>query len=275
MTSVTAPAPLAFAGVSLSTGIRLHFAQQGDETGPPVILLHGYSDTWYSFSTILPRLSPGLRVYALDQRGHGDSDKPEGGYAMADLALDVLAFMDALRVPRATIVGHSMGSFVAQQVALAAPGRVEALVLIGAAADVNDFNDMDEFEAAVSALEDPVPLEFTRAFQEGTIHSPLPPEFVQRVSEDSRKLPAAAWRELMRGMRVVGPATGLRQSRIPALLAWGVRDALVPRTAVDALLDLLPGATLSVYDETGHATHWERPERFARELGLFVETLPR
>jgi non-heme chloroperoxidase len=263
------------ADVALPTGVRLRFVEQGDPDGMPVILLHGYSDTWYSFSRVLPLLSPRLHVYALDQRGHGESDKPATGYSMRELAADVLAFMDAVELPKATIVGHSMGSFIAQQVALAAPSRVEGLVLIGAAANVNAFNGMDEFEAAVTALADPIPLEFTRAFQESTIHAPVPPEFVDRVSEDSRRLPAVAWRALMHGMRAMGRTAGLGHSRVPALIAWGDRDALVPREAVDALATLLPGATLSVYEETGHATHWERPERFARELGLFLETLPR
>jgi pimeloyl-ACP methyl ester carboxylesterase len=261
--------------VALPTGVRLHFVEQGDADGIPVVLLHGYSDTWFSFSRVLPLLSPRLHAYALDQRGHGDSDKPLTGYAMTELAADVLAFMDAQGIAKAAIVGHSMGSFVAQQVALAAPSRVAALVLVAGAPDVNSFNGMDEFELVVSELFDPVPIEFTRAFQESTIHVPLPTEFIDRVSEDSRRLPAGAWRALMQAMRTMGSTAGLRESRIPALVAWGERDTFVPRAAADSLLAILPGATLSVYDETGHAIHWERPERFARELERFVESLPR
>jgi pimeloyl-ACP methyl ester carboxylesterase len=263
------------ADIALPTGVRLHFAEQGDPNGIPVILLHGYSDTWYSFSRVLPLLSPRIHAYALDQRGHGESDKPPAGYSMREVAADVLAFMDAREIGKATLVGHSMGSFVAQQVALAAPSRVQALVLIGAAPHVNAFNGMDELEAAVAELTDPVPIEFTREFQESTIHAPVPPEFMDRVSEDSRLVPGIAWRGLLKGMREMGNTASLRQLRIPALIAWGDRDALVPRAAVDSLLAHLPGATLSVYEETGHATHWERPERFARELGLFLESLAR
>lgn len=263
------------AGIALSTGLHLHFVEQGDSDGIPVILLHGLSDTWYSFSSILPLLSPRIHAFALDQRGHGDSDKPAAGYSMRQLADDVLAFMDARGIAKATIVGHSMGSFVAQQLALVAPSRVEALVLIGSAPHANAFNEMDAFEALVLELSDPVPLEFTRAFQESTIQQPLPPEFVDRVSEDSRRLPAVAWHGLLRGLRQMESTAGLSPLRIPALIAWGDRDAMVPRAATEALLDQLPGATLSVYEETGHATHWERPERFARELESFVVSLRR
>ncbi len=261
--------------IALATGVRLHVVEQGDNDGHPVILLHGYSDTWFSFSRVLPLLPAGIRAFAIDQRGHGRSDKPATGYAMVDLAADVTALMDAKGVATATIVGHSMGSFVAQQVALLAPERLAALVLVGSAPHVNAFNGMDELEAAVATLEDPVPLAFTREFQESTIHAPVPQAFVDRVSEDSRLVPAAAWRGLMRGLRTMPSTAALERLRIPALVVWGERDALVPRSAVNALVAQLPGATLSTFEDPAHATHWERPERFAQELEAFLGAVTR
>lgn len=125
-----APSPR-FSDVTLATGVRIRYAEQGDPGGPAVIFLHGFSDSWFSWSRVLPLIPARYHVIAPDSRGHGGSDKPEGGYAMRDLAGDVLALMDALHLERATIVGHSMGSVVAQQIAVAAPGRVERLVLVG------------------------------------------------------------------------------------------------------------------------------------------------
>ena len=122
-----------FADARLSTGVRLRYAESGDTSAHPVILLHGYSDSWFSFSRVLPSLAAGHHVYALDQRGHGDSERPAGGYSLRDLAADVIAFMDAEGLERAALVGHCMGSFVAQQAALAAPERVTHLVLISSA----------------------------------------------------------------------------------------------------------------------------------------------
>ncbi len=255
-----------FGDVELSTGVRLRFAEQGPADGVPVILLHGFSDTWYSFSRNLPALSPRVHAYVLDQRGHGDSERPPTGYTMPQLAADVIAFMDAKGIARATVVGHSMGGFVGQQVALAAPSRVSSLVLVGTGTSVRGFNGMAEFEAALQTLTDPVPLEFTREFQVSTIFHPIPPEFVDRVSEDSRKLPALAWRGLMRGMMTVEVARGLTAARIPTVLIWGDKDVIVPRAAQDSLLAILPHAKLTVYEQTGHAVHWERPERFVRDL---------
>src|SRR6266545_3156736 len=101
---------LRFATADLETGLRLRYAEQGDPTGPAIILLHGYSDSWFSWSEVLPRLSPAYHVFALDQRGHGDSERPADGYGVSDFAADVLAFMNAAGLPTATVVGHSMGS---------------------------------------------------------------------------------------------------------------------------------------------------------------------
>lgn len=88
--------PLTFASARLRTGVRLQYAEQGDRAGDAVILLHGYSDSWFSFSRILPLLPDSYHVFALDQRGHGDSERPDGGYAIHGLATDVLAFMDEI-----------------------------------------------------------------------------------------------------------------------------------------------------------------------------------
>jgi pimeloyl-ACP methyl ester carboxylesterase len=85
---------LRFAEAHLTTGVRLHYAEQGDPAGQPIILLHGYSDSWYSFSRVLPALAATYHIYALDQRGHGDSDRPAQGYGMPDFAADVVAFLD-------------------------------------------------------------------------------------------------------------------------------------------------------------------------------------
>jgi non-heme chloroperoxidase len=76
----------------------------------------------------LSSLSEDLRGIAFDQRGFGDSDRPESGYAIAGMADDAVALMDALHVERASLVGHSFGSFVARKVAIAHPKRVAALV---------------------------------------------------------------------------------------------------------------------------------------------------
>ena len=269
-TTVDRPAPRPrLADVRLATGVRLRYAEQGDPAGEPVILLHGYTDSWFSFSRVLPALPASWRVFALDQRGHGDSERPESGYALVDLAADVIAFMDAMGLPRATVVGHSMGSLVAQQVAMAAPERVARLVLIGSATTVR--NDVVlELEPAVDALSDPVDPEFVREFQLGTVHVMPPAEFMDEVVANSLEVPARVWRALLDGMLATEPPKRIGDRPIPALIVWGDRDAMFPRSEQEALLTLLPGAKLAEYADTGHAPHWERPERFVRDLVRYL-----
>jgi pimeloyl-ACP methyl ester carboxylesterase len=265
-----APKSLRFAEIDLRTGVRMHYAEQGDPAGPALILLHGYSDSWYSFSRILPLLAPKFHVFVLDQRGHGRSAAPDSGYAPADLAEDVLAFMDARNIARATLVGHSMGSFVAQQAAAAAPGRVTRLVLVGSATAPARVAGREELEAAVMALEDPVPEPFIREFQMSTLQREVPAEFLNRVIVESARLTAERWKALLRGMLAMEPATALARAEIPTLVIWGDRDALFTRAHQDELVALMKAERLVVYEGTGHAPHWEEPERFARDLVRFV-----
>jgi pimeloyl-ACP methyl ester carboxylesterase len=265
---------LSFATVQLPTGVLLHYAEQGDPAGEPVILLHGYSDSWFSWSRVLPLFPSSWRVYALDQRGHGESGQPESGYAMRDLGADVVAFMDAKGIRRATVVGHSLGGFVAQQVAALAPERVERLVIVASAPHLSGMNGAPEFEQAVMGLTDPVPEAFAREFQMSTIHRPLPAEFVDRTVVESLKLPARVWHALMQGMVDETPAE-LSAARFPTLLLWGDKDAVFPRATQDGLQARIPGARLIVFPETGHAVHWERPEQFTEDLRDFINARTR
>jgi pimeloyl-ACP methyl ester carboxylesterase len=272
-TAVPAPASPRFADVRLSTGVRLRYLEQGDPAGRPVILIHGITDSWFSFSRVLPGISGAHRVYALDLRGHGDSDRPTDGYSPRDMAADVVAFMDALGIQRATLVGHSMGSFVAQQAALAAPERVAGLVLIGSATTVRSEVTL-ELQQAMASLPDTVPADFVMEFQSSTVHQRVPDEFLSRVVAESRKVPARVWRAALAGLLETERFTGIGGSQIPALLIWGDRDGMFSRAEQEALVAALPIASLKVYRETGHAPHWERPKEVVRDLERFLRTAP-
>ncbi|MBE7189902.1 alpha/beta fold hydrolase, partial [Jatrophihabitans endophyticus] len=100
-----------------------------DPDAPVVLLLHGLASDADTWDRVVPLLAGrGLRPVALDLPGHGGSD-PAGSYLLEDLADEVLAFLDAAGVARATLVGHSLGGAIAMTVADAAPDRVRALVL--------------------------------------------------------------------------------------------------------------------------------------------------
>ena len=265
-----AAAGLRFANAQLRTGLRVHYAEYGDPGGEALILLHGYTDSWYSYSRLLPLLAPErYHAFAVSQRGHGDSERPAGGYAPDDFAADVVAFMDAVGVARATLVGHSMGSFVARRVAAARPDRVTRLVLIGSA--VTPVNPVTrELQAAVRELADPVAEEFVREFQAGTLYLPVPEAFFERVIAESGKLPARVWRSALDGLLASDDADRLGRIAMPTLIVGGDRDAVFSREEQERLAAAIPCARLALYAETGHDPQWERPGQVAADLTAFV-----
>src|SRR5262245_60837431 len=105
-------AALRFGRARLRTGPELHYAEQGDSGADAILFLHGWPDSWFSFRRVLPLLPPRYRALAVSQRGFGDSERPASGYGIHDVAEDAAAFLDAVAIRRATVVGHSFGSFV-------------------------------------------------------------------------------------------------------------------------------------------------------------------
>jgi non-heme chloroperoxidase len=272
------PSNVRFDTTQLATGPRLHYAEQGDPTGEAIIFLQGYSDSWFSFSRVLPLLSPEYHAFALTQRGHGDSDKPECCYTPNDFAADVDAFMDTVDIDEATLVGASTGALFTQRVVLSYPRRVSRLVLIAPQTPAHENEALSGFREEVRTLEDPVPPEFVREFQESTIYHPVPQEFLDTVVSESLKLPAHVWRDYLEQAVLSidhDYVVELRVIKAPTLILWGEQDALFPREEQERLAAAIPGATLKVYPETGHAVHWERPEWVARDLEEFMkETRP-
>lgn len=122
-------------------------------TGTPVLLLHGLASSRRFWNLVVPGLA-GMPLLALDQRGHGDSDKPEGPYDGATVAADALTALDALGISRAVVVGHSWGASTALRLAADSPERVLAVVAIdgglGSARDAGSSR-----EAARAALTPP------------------------------------------------------------------------------------------------------------------------
>jgi pimeloyl-ACP methyl ester carboxylesterase len=119
--------------IALRSGLRLRVVEGGATRGEPVVMLHGWGASAYSFRHAFDRLSKhGMRVVAADLRGFGLSDKPSaaGAYSLASYREDVDQLLDALGIERAALVGHSMGGGVALKYALERPERVGALSLI-------------------------------------------------------------------------------------------------------------------------------------------------
>ena len=261
---------LRFEKVRLATGPQIHYAEQGDADGEPVLLLHGWPDSWLTFSRVLPLLPPRLRVVAPDQRGFGESERPDSGYTIDDFAADAVAFLDTLAIERAIIVGHSFGSFVARRTAITRPDRVARLVLIGTGFTGGNAVTREVLES-LTDLPDPVPADFARDFQRGTAYLPIPADFFERLIVESLKLPARLWRAVFEGIVAYEDSAELFRITAPTRLIWGDRDALFSRNDQNQLLGRIRGADLTVYPDTGHCPNWERPERIATDLQAFVK----
>jgi pimeloyl-ACP methyl ester carboxylesterase/tetratricopeptide (TPR) repeat protein len=268
--SVTSSSQLEFSTISLKTGVRLHYAVQGNPKGQPVIMLHGYTDSWFSFSKLLPLLDSRYRVYILDQRGHGNSDRSPNGYSMRGFGKDVIAFMDEKGIDQATVVGHSMGSFAAQHVAALAPTRVRKLVLLGSATTSRNDVTLD-LQKEVNALSDPLPAKFVNDFQVSTTFQPMSADFLSRVISESLKCDAKTWKGVIAAHIDLKNAADLSKVKTPTLILWGDKDSIFPRNEQDLLVKAIPGSVLKVYAETGHAIHWERPTEVAQDLKSFLE----
>ena len=261
-----------FATVSLPTGVRMHYAEQGSTGGTPIIMLHGYTDSWYSFSRVMPLMSSQYHVYAVDLRGHGNSDRPATGYSLQEMANDVLAFMDAMKLDRAVVLGHSAGGLVAQKVAATAPDRVSALVLTGTGPSIADMMGYDEFRTAIMSLQDPISADFVREFQTAMVQQPVPADFLNTAISESRKVPARVWTAYMQGMIDAPAVSGFGNASFPSLIIWGENDAVFNRQAQDKMMAALPNVKLTVYGATGHSPHWERPERYVTNLEAFLQS---
>jgi pimeloyl-ACP methyl ester carboxylesterase len=256
---------------TLASGLRLPYVEQGDGDGVPVLLLHGVSDSWRSWEPVLPHLPSSIRAYALTHRGHGDADRPAAGYHPRDFAADTVAFMDAVGIERAVIVGHSMSGYIAQVVASEHPNRMLGVVLVGAFASYSDKPAVVELCEVVEAFGDSVDPGFVREFQESTIAQPVADGLVDMVVSESLKLPAHVWRASFGALLEIDRPVALDRIGAPTLVVWADRDAAAPRRDQIVLAEGISGAELLVYEGAGHALHWEEPRRFAADLIAFVE----
>ena len=250
--------------------IKLPYVEQGDATGVPVVMLHGVTDSWRSFESVLPYLPDDVRAIAVTQRGHGDAPKPESGYLIEDLAGDVVDLMDELEIERAIVVGHSMGSWVTQRIAIDHPERVLGIVLAGSfsGSPVHDPG-MAALAREMGTVQDPVADQIAREFQESTVATPLAPEALDTFVSESLKVPARIWRDAFAGFAELDQADELEGVKTPALLVWGDQDAFIARETQNELLRALTDSRLTVYRDVGHALHWEQPERFAADVLAF------
>ena len=184
--------------VKLANGLTLAYVEMGNPNGRPVLLLHGWTDTSRAWTILAPHLQD-RRLIIPDQRGHGGSDKPGCCYSLSNFADDALMLLDAKGIAKADLVGHSLGSMVAQTIAAEHPDRVGKLVLIGSTALPPVTRDHPLYRQ-VMAFRAPPALgsEFMRGWSPAASPTPVDADYVARSEPETAAVPLQVWRGVMR-----------------------------------------------------------------------------
>lgn len=256
--------------VTLPNGISLAYVELGNPRGRPVLLLHGYTDSSRSWTIIAPWLRE-HRLLIPDQRGHGASDAPGCCYAPSNFADDARLFLDAMGVERAAVVGHSMGSMVAQVMAAEYPERVENIALIGSTALVPLRRDSWMWTNIMS-LREPIGsnTEFLRQWSPAASPTPVDPDFVRHADPEIAATAPHVWRAVLRELLDVPIGRYASEVRTPVLILSGGRDELFPAEHHRALVEAYPAAQAQVFPDLGHNLIWERPEVVGAALAAFL-----
>ena len=262
--------------VSLASGLTLSYADQGDPSGPAVLILPGPTDSWRSYQPVLDRLPHGVRAIAVSQRGHGESSKPEAGYRVEDFAADVVPLLDALSIERAVLAGHSGSCLVARRVALDHPDRVAGLLLEASPTTLRRDAQLLRFiESVVSQLDDPISPDFARSFVVNTSSENVAPDLVDLLVEEIVAVPARVWKQTFAGLLAYDDQSELPLIETPTLLVWGDADVTVSRAMQDHLAGSIPDAAVLVYAGVGHTPRWDDPVRFSNDLVTFARDVGR
>lgn len=266
-------------------GLPAHYLTAGE--GPPLVLLHALGESALDWRWVLPALGQTHRVYAPDLPGFGYSAKPSAEYSPAFFARFVGAYLDALGLERAAVVGNSIGGLAALRLALSEPSRVSALGLVASAGLGREVTYALRLptlpgygEATVAWGKTPL-----GAFQRAWSRVPLlfgHPERVpgEWITEQTRIAQLPGFTEAtIAALRAQVDLGGQREVlvdqlphlRMPTLIVWGERDRVFPYSQGQKAVSRLRQGSLELIPDCGHLAHIERPDRFAAILGRFLD----
>ena len=263
--------------VLLPNGQHLAYIDMGDPKGPPVVLIHGYTDNARDWVPLIPYLNKHFRLIVVDIRGHGQSDKPECCYARIDFAYDIKLLLDSLHIPE----GGRRRAFARQH---DHPGVGGAVAGAGAQGGP-DFIDR-RAQAGHAAQEACVRFRCRDSQAEGADRSGLAVHgrvvgFAQ-AGECGLHSPSAA----RCGQHSAGSVAGrvgagcqyggycratLPKLKAPTLLIWGSKDPIMEEDVRQSLRDALPAAKVKVFEGLGHNPFWEEPEAVAKVINGFLD----
>lgn len=267
-------------GDKTAEGLVLHYVAAGGEgtglktSSLPVVLVHGIAGSTLLWQANLSAIGARHKVFAVDLPGHGRSGKPGGRYDIDLFTRSLLGFLDACGLERVVLAGHSLGGHVCLKLALERPERVARLVLI-------DSGGLGP-EIDVGFLK-PLFSGFTREATETMLRGLFAnPAMVNRSMVDAtfealsrpgawEAVRSAVESAVLRGIQVESLAERLSELRVPVLIAWGARDAVIPLARGKEAHSSLPGAELWVAENAGHCPQIEAASDFNDRLLKFLQ----
>ena len=254
-------------------------------TGPPVILIHGFGGSMWQWEHQQHELSQHFRVLTLDLPGAGLSDKPEIEYRPDQMLDFFVGFMDAVKVPQATLVGNSMGAGLAIGMALAHPTQVAKLVLIdGLPPQVMEKLTSPSVRRALETSAPSWLVSFGNRLFGGLmiesvlqeiVHDPglLTPAVIERSNRNRQRpgliKPILAVKENL-PVWESGFATRIGEITHPTLVLWGEEDRVFPLAVGEGLHQTIKGSRFIRIPKAGHIPQWERPDLVNQELITFI-----
>ena len=272
--------------MDLPNGVRVHYRDEGDRGGRPIVLVHGFAASLHAWEPWVARLSPDYRVISLDLAGHGLTRTPQGYRISTE---GQVALVDAvtrkLGVERFVLGGNSMGGAVAWSYALAHPQRLQGLVLVDAAGWPVE-GKREGAPLAFKLLANPVgravlkSIDLRSIAEKGLKQAYLDETLVtdELVDRYADLALAPGRRELILNSqsRPREPVTRATFAKInlPTLVRTGEQDKVIPASASRGLAGAIPGAKLITYAGVGHVPMEQIPDQSARDLKAFLAGLP-
>ncbi len=259
-------------------GVSVHYQEKG--AGTPLVLLHGFTSSTYSWKDAFEPLSKNFRVIAVDLKGFGFSGKPDGDYSRRAQAALVTHLLDYLKIEKAWLCGNSMGGEIALDVALVNPQRVAGLILIDSAGvEVPGSGSL-----APSYLLIPVVGRVLTALSltsDKLVRQGLEKSFYDRAKVTDERV-ANYYRPLQtRGGQLAALRArtqadqfpieqDLGKVNAPALIIWGAADQLIPLAAGRKMSSLIKDSKLVIFESCGHLPQEEMPARVVDEMTRFI-----
>jgi 3-oxoadipate enol-lactonase len=250
--------------------VRIAWEERGD--GAPLLLIQGLGYGRWSWEPLLPALAERYRVLWFDNRGIGDSDKPEGPYTAKLMAGDALQVLDEAGIERAHVLGASLGGMIAQEVASGSPERVDKLVLCcttpGGPTTVPMPDVTVQLFAEAPTLAPDVAL---RRFVVNALGSDPPDELVEELYRRRVANPPdpAGWQsQAAAGLTFQGVDAPIGA---PTLVLTGTEDNVVDPRNADVVASRIPGARVERFSGAGHLFFWEQPDACVRIISEFLQ----